>query len=410
MILGVSAAGYQQAVKAATPVTITFWAGPDPTGATQQLIVYFNELNAGKIKVIWQPQSSNTDTYFSNVKRALQAKSATPDVFAGDVIWPAELASQGLVLPIDKYWPTSERGKYLDGPVLDVQYKGHIYAAPWFTDYGLIYFRRDLLARYNLPVPSTWEQLRSEAVTLVKRGAAKEGFVFQGDQYEGLVCDALEYITGAGGRIYGPMAASTQAQAAQGLATMRSMVTSGAAPPAVFTYQEPPTVRDFISGDAAFARNWNNMWALAQDPTQSKVVGRVGVIATLHEPGQPTGYSTLGGWNFFINIHSAHPSASWQFINFMIQSFAQSYHAVHGGYVPVLRSTYSDPQVLSANPYFATVVPNLHILPRPTSPAYSAISLRMQQAFHKVLTGSMAPDTAVKDVKSFIQVAEAHVH
>jgi ABC-type glycerol-3-phosphate transport system substrate-binding protein len=118
----------------------------------------------------------------------------------------------------------------------------------------------------------------------------------------------------------------------------------------------------------------------------------------------------LGGWNFFINARSGYPNESWQFINFMIQSFAQSYHAVHGGYVMVLRSAYSDPQVLSANPYFATVVPKLHILPRPTSPVYSDISLRMQRDFHNVLTGIMAPDAAVKDVESFVQMAEARVH
>jgi multiple sugar transport system substrate-binding protein len=399
--------GIPQIVKAAGPATVNFWFGADVTGATQGLINMFNQQNSGKIKVVWEVQSSNTDTYFSNVKRALQAKSTTPDVFAGDVIWPAQLASQGLVLPLDKYWPKSEWGKYLDGPVLDVQYKGHIYAAPWFTDYGLIYYRTDLLAKYNLPVPTTWEQLQSAAVTLVKKGAVKEGFVFQGDQYEGLVCDALEYVNGAGGRIYGPMAAGTTAQAAKGLATMRSMITSGASPDAVTTYQEPQTVPDFVNGNAAFARNWNYMWAIAQDPKQSKVVGKVGVIPMLHEPGQSTGYSTLGGWNFFVNASSKNPDAAWEFINFMIGSTAQNYYAVHGGHVMVLKSTYTDPQVLKANPYFATVVPKLHILPRPTSPVYSDISLRMQQDFHNVLTGSMTPEAAVSDVEGFIKVAEA---
>jgi hypothetical protein len=76
----------------------------------------------------------------------------------------------------------------------------------------------------------------------------------------------------------------------------------------------------------------------------------------------------------------------------------------------VLRSSYSDPQVLGANPYFATVVPHLHILPRPASPVYPVISGRMQHDFHNVLTGGMTPDAAVKDVESFVQVAEARVH
>jgi len=407
LILSGSAAAMEQPAHAAGPVTINFWFGPDTSGATQQLITMFNKANAGKIQVKWETQASNTDTYLSNVKRALQAKSTAVDVFAGDVIWPAQLASQGLVLPLDKYWPKSQWGKYLDGPVLAVQYKGHIYAAPWFTDYGLLYYRTDLLAKYHLKVPTTFAQLQQEAVFLVKKGAVKEGFVFQGDQYEGLVCDALEFINGAGGRIYGPDAAKTTKQAAEGLDAMRSMITSGASPQAVTTYQEPQTVPDFINGNAAFARNWNYMWTLAQDPKQSKVVGKVGVVATLRTAGQSTGYSTLGGWNFFINKYSKNPDAAWTFINFMIQSKAQNYYAVHGGHVMVLRSTYSDPAVLKANPYFKTLIPKLHILPRPTSPVYSDISLRMQQDFHNVLTGSMSSDKAVSDIESYIKVAEA---
>jgi multiple sugar transport system substrate-binding protein len=245
---------------------------------------------------------------------------------------------------------------------------------------------------------------------LVKNGSIKEGFVFQGDQYEGLVCDALEYINGAGGRIYGPTAASTTAQAAQGLATMRSMITSGASPQAVTTYQESNTENDFINGQAAFARNWNYMWADAQNASKSKVVGKVGVVPIPHEPGQATGYSTLGGWNLFINKYSKNPDAAWQFVNFLIGSTAQNYFAVHGGHVMTLISTYSDPTVLKANPYFKTVIPKLHILPRPTSPVYSDISLRMQQDFHAVLAGSQTPAAAVSDVEKFVAVAEARFH
>jgi multiple sugar transport system substrate-binding protein len=408
LIASGSLAASSHGAQAAAPVTITFWSGPDTTSGTTILLNAFNKAHAGKIKVVWQVQASDTGQYFNTVKRALQAKSSAVDVFSGDVIWPAQLASQGEVLPLDNYFAKSRWNQYLDGPILAVQYKSHIYAAPWFTDYGLIYYRKDLLAKYKLPVPTTWEQLRSEAVTLVKNGSVKEGYVFQGNQYEGLVCDALEFINGAGGRIYGPMAASTTAQAAQGLATMRSMITSGASPAAVTTYQEETgSGPDFRNGQAAFLRNWNYNWVLSQDATKSKVAGKVGVIAMLHEPGQPTGYSTLGGWNLFINKYSKNADASWQWINYLIGSEAQNSYAVNGGHVMTLRSTYSDPQVLKANPYFATVVPKLHILPRPTSPVYNDISLKMQQEFHQVLDGSTTPQAAVKAIEDFVKVAEA---
>ena len=140
--------------------------------------------------------------------------------------------------PLDNYFPKSRWNQYLDGTIQDVQYKGHIYGTPWFTDFGLIYYRKDLLRSITCPCPPPGSSCRARPRPWCKKGAVKEGFVFQGNQYEGLVCNALEYINSAGGRIYGPKAASTQAQAAKGLQTMASMITSGASPQAVTTYQE----------------------------------------------------------------------------------------------------------------------------------------------------------------------------
>jgi multiple sugar transport system substrate-binding protein len=400
--------GIQYSAHAAGPIIIKFWMGADttPLDTTQTLVNNFNKMEAGKIQVVWETQSTDTGIYFKNLQRALQAKSTTPDVFGSDVIYPAQLASAGLIPAIDKYFSKDEQANYLPGTIQDVTYKGHIYGAPWFTDFGLLYYRKDLLAKYNLPVPTTWEQMQSEAKTLVSRGAVKEGFVFQGNQYEGLVCNALEYIWGAGGQIYGPKAASTMAQAAKGLDTMRSMITSGASPAAVSTYQEAGTNDDFVNGLAAFARNWPYMWGNAQAKT-SKVAGKVGVTTVLHEPGQSTGYGTIGGWWLGINKNSAHQDAAWQFIHYLISPAAQIQFSVEEGHAVALKAANSNPSVIKANPWLKTVAAKLAVLPRPTSPVYSDISLKMQADFHNVLTGNMTSMAAVKDIESYITVVEA---
>ncbi len=396
------------AAQAASPVTLIFWSGPDTTGTVPTLISNFNKMEAGKIKVVLQTQSSKTDQYFVNLQRTIRAGNVTPDVFAGDVIWPSQLAAQNLILPVDKYFSTAAQKQYIPGTIQDVQYGGHTYGAPWFTDFGMIYYRKDLLAQYKLPIPTSWEQLQSEAKTLVSKHAVQEGFVFQGDQYEGLVCDALEYVNGAGGRIYGPQSASTTAQAAKGLATMRSMLTQNVSPNAVTTYTENETANDFSNGQAAFARNWPYMWAIVQG-AGSKVVNKVGVLPMLHEPGQ-TGYSTLGGWWLGINKNTKYADQAWTFINYLISSQQEQYYAIHGGHAVAMISANDSPAVQAINPWLKTVTPQLQILPRPTSPVYNDISLKMQQDFHNVLTGGMTPEAAVKDVESFIQTAQARFH
>lgn len=399
----------RQTTHAASPVVIHFWMGPDTQGYTQKAVAMFNKMEQGKIKVVYDVQASDTGQYFQNVERALRAHSSAVDVIGGDVIWPAQLASRGYLLPVDKYFSKSDQKRYLSGPISDLTYKGHIYGAPWFTDYGLIYYRKDLLAKYKLPVPHTWQTLQVDARYLLSKHAVKEGFVFQGDQYEGLVCDALEYVWGAGGFVYGPHASDTVSKAARGLDEMRSMITTGATPKAVTTYQEPQTANDFVAGLAAFARNWPYMWAMAQDSHQSKIAGKVGVLPLMHSPGGQS-YSTLGGWNLSINAYSKYPHQAWQFIKFMISPKMQRYFAINEGHTMALRSTYDDKDVLKANPWFKTVIPMLNIRPRPTSPVYNDISLQMQKDFHGVLDGSMSSRDAVTSIDSFIKQAESRFH
>jgi len=398
----------QQHAQAASPVTITFWNGPDTTGTVPKLIANFNKMNAGKIKVVLQVQSSDTGTYFVNIQRTMRAGNATPDVFAGDVIWPSQLAAQNLILPVDKYFSKSAQSQYIAGTIQDVQYNGKTYGAPWFTDFGMTYYRKDLLAKYNLPVPTTYAQLQSEAKTLVAKKAVPEGFVFQGSQYEGLVCNALEFVNSAGGRVFGPTASSTAAQGAQGLATMRSMITSGASPAAVTAYKEAETANDFTNGKAAFARNWPYMWALAQG-AGSKVVGKVGVTTIMHTEGHAS-YSTLGGWWLGINKNTAHADASWAFVNYLISSEQQQYYAIYGGHAVAMRSANSSPAVVKVDPWLKSVAPTLEILPRPTSPVYNDVSLKMQQEFHGVLTGATSPASAISTIDAYIKTVDARFH
>ena len=139
---------------------------------------------------------------------------------------------------------------------------------PWYTDAGLLYSRVDLLekAGFSGP-PQTWEELQEMANKVMRDEGIPNGFVFQGAEYEGGVCNGLEYIRTHGGDVLDPNDPSKviidSPESAAGLATWHSMLESGASPEAVLQYQEDESHATFLNGEAVFIRNWPYMYALA---------------------------------------------------------------------------------------------------------------------------------------------------
>ncbi|MDI3297761.1 MAG: ABC transporter substrate-binding protein [Bacillota bacterium] len=395
--------GSQGQAKSSGPVTIVWSSGPlSNLGLRQQLIDMFEQQHP-EIRVQLNQLPNSTDTQRNTYVTQISSGSPTPDVYSGDVIWPAQFAAHGLAMPLDRYFPRSVTARLIPGAVQADTFQGKLYAVPWFTDAGFLYYRKDLLQRYDLPVPATWDQLFQEAQTLQQRGAVRYGFVFQGAQYEGLVCDFTEMLAGAGGQVLAPdgKVLLDSPQAVKAAQFLRKLVQSGVAPEAVSTYQEPDSLNVFATGDAAFLRNWPYAWAVLNDPQQSKVVGKVGMAVLPDWPGGTQGPAALGGWNLFINPHSKHVDAAVTFIKFLISPQAQKFIALKGGHLPVLLSAYDDQEVRSANPFFA-LKPT--VVPRPSwTPNYPELSSKLQVALHDILTGQVTPAAGIRQASQEIR-------
>ncbi len=255
------------------------WAAPPitHTGLRKTLIAAF-EKQYPKIKVILQQQNSDTDTNKASLTTAISGGASTPDVYMGDVTWPAQFANAQLAMPLDGKLPSSFFNRFSKGLVAGATYQGHIYAAPFFADTAFLYYRKDLLKKAGLPVPTSWAQVESEAKTLQQKGLVKYGFVWQGDDYEGLTCDFMEYLTDAGGKVLNNGKADIDTpQAAKALNFMTGLIKSGVTPQAVDTFQENQSANVFEQGNAAFERNWTYEWNESQTSPASKVKGEVGV-------------------------------------------------------------------------------------------------------------------------------------
>ncbi len=188
----------------ATSGSIVWSASPlTGTGANDARTVLINafEKQYPNIHVTLVSAPTDTDTNRATLATEISGGSSTPDVFMGDVIWPAQFGAHQLALPLSDYLPASYWSKFAPGLVQGATYQGKVYGSPLFEDQGFLYYRKDLLAKAHLSVPTTWQQLESDSVKLVHSGAVKYGFVWEGDSYEGLTCDFMEYLADAGGSV-----------------------------------------------------------------------------------------------------------------------------------------------------------------------------------------------------------------
>jgi multiple sugar transport system substrate-binding protein len=394
----------------ATSGTIDWWASPINTSGKDVRAVLISDFEAQypNIKVSLTSAPTDTDTNRATLATDISGGAATPDVFMGDVIWPAQFGEHQLAVPLSDYLPSSYWAQFAPGLVAGATYNGKVYGSPMFEDQGFLYYRKDLLAKEHLPVPTTWEQLLSESETLQKAGLVKYGFVWQGASYEGLTCDFMEYLTDAGGTVTNSAYTSANLNSAasvKAVTFMRSLITSGVTPAAVTTFQEAQAMSTFASGQAAFLRNWDYAYADSQVPG-TPTVGKVGVapLPTFSGMSYP-GYSNIGGWNLYINPHSKNIAADLTFIKWMASTKAQDVLSEQYSEIPTVESVRTSPAVLALNPVLA-IVPKTRLVPRPAgTPNYPQLSTAIYTNVNAALSGSTSPSSAMSTAQSAANTA-----
>jgi multiple sugar transport system substrate-binding protein len=248
------------------------------------------------------------------------------------------------------------------------------------------------------------------ALKVKQDAGTKFGFVFQGSEYEGGVCNQCEYIWTHGGDILDPDDPSKviieSPESVAGFATARSLLEDDVVPTAVTTYKEDESHGAFIGGDAVFLRNWPYVFALLSDPDESNIKpDQVGIAEIpVAEEGMQS-YSTLGGWNFFINASSEKQDQAWEFIEFMTDPEQLKTNALQGSKLPTRQALYEDQEVLEKVPVARlgteAIIENSR--PRPISPYYSDMSLKMARQFNSALKGEVSPEQAVSTLQNELQ-------
>ena len=386
-------------------VKIVYARGQDATKATQKIIEAF-EAKYPHIDVEFREMPSDSGAQHDAYVTMLNAQSSEIDVMDLDVVWPAEFAQAGYALPLDRFIEQDgiDLSKYNQGALAAGNFDGKQWAMPKFIDAGMLFYRKDIVSEDK--VPKTWDELLASAKSLKGQAGTQFGYLMQAKQYEGLVCNAVEFIASYGGKVVDENnnVVINSPETIKGLKKMLEIVKSDFVPSNITTFTEPESHTSFIEGQSVFIRNWPYQYALANDPEQSKIVDKVGVAPL--PAGDKGSAATLGGWVTAINKYSKHKEEAWEFVKFMTGPEGQKISAVYGGLAPTLPELFNDKEVLEANPFFAEegFVNALNgAVPRPVVPNYPEVSEIIQINVSKMLAGELTVEQAVANMEQEIK-------
>ena len=366
----VGCGGRSRARRPGEPAEIVFAHGKHPRYAVLgDLIRQFEAEHAGlRVREVVLPAASDEMHQFYVIN--LGGGAADVDVVDMDVIWVPEFARAGWLADLTPHLPAAElaplNAAAREADTLD----GRLYGVPWFVDAGVLYARRDLLERHGFAPPQTLPELagQARAILAAERDPRLYGFVWQGMQYEGLVCAALEFIRGNGGDVLRDGGvALTGARTVDALRFVRGMIDGGITPRLVTTLNEEAARHIFQSGRAVFMRNWPYAWKLMNLP-DSPVAGRVSLEMVPHFPDYASA-PTLGGFHVGVNARSPFAEEAISFVRFLIRQEVQKQILLGVGVLAAHTGIYDDAEVRRALPHLPELLPALAaVRPRPVTP------------------------------------------
>ncbi len=361
----------------------------------RKLLDTFEHENPG-LRVRDETLPASTDEQHQYYVINLEGGSADFDVLSMDVIWVPEFAGAGWLSEVGHLLAPGEENSFFPGPMQAVTGNGKLYAIPWYIDAGVLYYRKDLLKKHGRTVPKTWEELVRTARKIIDREKGLYGFIWQGKQYEGLVCNALEFIWSNGGEVLDngrPVLDSPRN--VEAVRFMRDLITKYNVTPALVTTAiEEPTRHLFGSGKALFMRNWPYAWNIFEKEG-SAVRGKVGVAPLPSFPGHASA-STLGGWQLGVNRYSRHHAGAEKLVRFLTSPAVQKTMALTIGYKPTRKALYKDPDLIRQQPFMTSLYGIfMQARPRPVTPYYMMITQVLQPEFSAALAGIRTPEAAL---------------
>jgi len=367
----------------------------EQSGAFQEAARRCSVQSQGRYEIVLAPLPTDADQQREQLVRRLAADDPDIAIIGMDVIWTAELAAAGWILPWEGEAARQARVGRLASAVQSASYDGRLWAAPFTTNTQLLWYRTD---RVNKP-PATWDEMIATAEGLGKVGTIEA----QGERYEGLTVFFVSLLASAGGQVLsddGRSVSLAPEPTHRALEIMHRLATSSVADPGLATAREDQGRLAFEQGSPSFMLNYTYVWpsAHADAPAVAAHMGWARWPAVI--PGRPSRV-TLGGINLGIGAYTRHPKLAFEAALCLASAPNQRLAAERGGLPPTLRALYDEPQIRRVFPFAEVLRETLRdAVQRPQTPLYADVSLAISHTLHPMR--AIDPDRDVARLRAAV--------
>lgn len=331
--------------------------------------------------------------------------------------WKAELATSNLIQPLDTFFsdkallppdydyedliPKYVEGAgsvggskiYLGGP------GSKLYALPFGTETSMLIYRKDIFDKYNLKVPTTYEELAKTAQFITEKEKANGvyGITMRGQAGHQAAHAWLLHASPLGAKWFNdawePLFTSPESLAT--LKFMKDMQAYG--PPGMSSFDQDGEFQSFLQGNAAMYVDASVFAPLARNPEKSKVYDKLGYAM------QPKGKvisTEMGGFAIGIPANAKNPKEAFLFMAWLTSKDTAKKIMLNGG-APFRISTLKDPELQAKYPEYkvlADTIPYINPDWRPIIPQFNEIENIFGIAVNQVLTGQKTPEEAMQGI------------
>ncbi len=369
-----------------------------------KIIRNFNKLHAGRIEVV--PIDLPFEKFTTNdrkelIARSLRSRSSRIDIFSVDQIWVPRFAKWGE--PLVQYFDQSELEKIVPQALTTCYYNNKLLGIPLYIDISVLYYRKDLIQ--NTPVAEEIFNHLQESISwsdLIAFGRSyfpgQSYYLYQGDKYEGLICNYLEFLGSMGG--FWSQENQLKLNTEKGRKSLQFMLDLiykyRAAPPQVSSFIERESYAYALQKDAPFFRGWSSFLKdMPISTADSAKVKNLGVSFLPHfDNNLPV--TVFGGWNLMISKYSEKKAEAVEFINYILTEEVQKIMFETSGYLPILNSIYTDSTIVSNYPYIKYLENMMDYgIYRPSLVDYTKISDILSFYLNSVLKREMTVEQAM---------------